>query len=153
MHKIIAAAIVTAVAGCGASQAQEKPLWGIYTEIGSYWAQGGQGYVLLWNHPDEASAAGGFLDYCLEKYSTDECFEHPMYIFSKGVTKERYENNIYEVRHRCIMITEGGGDIVRSFHDTEQEARHAYERELDPGRATGNTGIASNMKEIICNAR
>lgn len=143
-------------------------LWGAYAESGCDYA--GQHYGVGWNFSAPAEAAEGAVEACTDAggdayHECGGCAEG-LYVFSTSLPESvglsqdgpradfAGHEGVGLIRARCILVTEdrydtGGGDIVRMFYNSEEEARAAYE-EKRAGRNT-NLYVGEDLLRIACN--
>ena len=61
------------------------------------------------------------------------------------------------VPRRCVLVTEtpystDGGDVVRMFYDSQEEAQQDFEKE-NSSRSENNLYVGSKFHAIKCNER
>ena len=141
-----------------AQQSSDSRSWGAYAETGEDWE--GQGFGLSWNYNNPEAAANSAFELCKEAPDPEGCPKY-MFVFSTNVRSDQHDTrvniagfeNVTLMRKRCILVSEdvyegGGGDVVRMFYDSEDEARRAYEE--DQIRES-NLYIGDKLHKIACN--
>ena len=141
---------------------QQREHWGAYTESGEDWS--GQGFGLAWNYSNPQRAIDAAITECRKGDHTEDCSKW-LYVFSSSLPSDLDGRevdfagfqNVKMRRKRCILVSEdeygdGGGDVVRTFYDSENEARQAFEEDqYKPGG--GNLYIGGTLHQIACNER
>ena len=111
--------------------------WGAFAEAGN--PDTGQTYGVGWDYPTADGAVARALKECSKRAPYDDC-AGSLYVFSDSLKGkfDFYETSdvgsFEEVRMvpaRCILVTEtpyssGGGDVVRMFYDTKEEAQRDF---------------------------
>ena len=157
----IAVAIATVLLFSSPPAVAEDVYWGAFFEGGDYDRREGQVYGVAWNFPNASAALDRAWRECTDSLGED-CYPRP-FVFSTGIPPSidwegRHDfagyKGVHLVSRRCILITESvpegraGGDIVRMFFHSEEEARSAYE-----SRERAELGIGERLHQIACNAR